>query len=83
MTQGVVNDQIILAHEASANNVEIGTANAIAGGHMLDAAGISGSLKHGHDCAQHMLMSAEPVRAVAVAAVDVIAIMDACLSAMR
>ena len=39
MTQGVVNDQIILAHEASANNVEIGTANAIAGGHMLDAAG--------------------------------------------
>ena len=63
MTQGVVNDQIILAHQASANDVEVSTANAIAGGHMLDAAGISGSLKHGHDCAQHMLMSAEPVRA--------------------
>ena len=83
MTQGVVNDQIILAHEASANNVEIGTANAIAGGHVLDAAGIAGSLKHGHDCAQHMLMSAEPIPAVAVAAVDVIAIMSISLTAAR
>jgi hypothetical protein len=30
MTQGVVNDQIILAYQASANDVAISTANAIA-----------------------------------------------------
>ena len=73
----------ILAHQASANDVKISTANAIAGGHMLDAAGISVNLKPGHDCAQHMLMSAEPIRAVAVAAVDVIAIMSISLTAAR
>ena len=63
--------------------MEVSTANAIAGGHLLDAAGISGSLKHGHDCAQHMLMSAEPGRAVSAAAVDVIDIMSISLTAAR
>ena len=40
-------------------------------------------LSDGQDCAQHMLMSAEPIRAVAVAAVDVIAIMSISLTAAR
>ena len=50
---------------------------------MLQAYPVCGSLKHGHDCAQHMLMSAEPVRAVSAAAVDVIAIMSIPLTAAR
>ena len=43
---------------------------------MLQAYPVCGSLKHGHDCAQHMLMRAEPIRAVAAAAVDVIGSKD-------
>ena len=44
-------NEIVLAHQASANTVEICTASAIACGHMLHAAGISGRLEHAHRCA--------------------------------
>ena len=46
----------------------------ITGGKRLDTAGVAGSPEDPHGRAQHMLMSTIPVPAVAVAAVDVIAI---------
>ena len=83
MTQGAINHQVVFAHQASANNVEVSTAIAITCGHVLEAAGIAGWLEHVHRCAQHVLMSAIPVPAVVVAAVDVVAIVTIALTTAR
>ena len=81
MAHGDVDHQIVLAHKASAHNVEVCAAMAIAGGHRLDTAGVAGSLENAHGRVQHMLMSAIPVPAVVVAAaVDVIAVMTIALA---
>ena len=74
MTDSGIGNQVVMLQHTDARDLDVSTAFAFAGHHLLDFRGITCFLANATEGIERVIMSTVPIRAVSVAAVNVIAI---------